>query len=81
MGLVPEGHRFKGTYLDYEPIDYVMISTLYFDWALRHDKEGKIYAFAPFYWDSCCGFTGINEEPQLRELLAALVVEYPRCQN
>lgn len=82
MGLVPEAFRFPGGYPDYSPIDYVMINTLYFDWAMRHDDGGRIYAFAPFYYKSSAdgGMIGFEDMPQVRELLQNLPVEYPRCQ-
>jgi hypothetical protein len=78
MGLVPEAFIAIGGYPDYPPIDYVMINTLYFNWAMEHD-DGSVYAFAPFYYDSPQGMLGFKDMPQVQELLHNLPIEYPRC--
>jgi hypothetical protein len=80
MGLVPEAFIAPGTYINYSPIDYVMINTLYFNWAMEHD-DGSIYAFAPFYYNSSPSgdMIGFKDMPQVRDLLQALPIEYPRC--
>jgi hypothetical protein len=85
MGLVPEAFIIPGA-IEWEPIDYVMINTLYFNWAMEHDGwtndegENKIYAFAPFYYNTYGDMIGFKDMPQVRDLLEALPVEYPRCQ-
>jgi hypothetical protein len=85
MGLVPEAFIIPDA-LEWKPIDYVMINTLYFNWAMEHDGwtnaegENKIYAFAPFYYNTHPGMFGYKDMPQVRDLLEALPVEYPRCQ-
>lgn len=81
IGLVPEAFRFPDGWPDYEPIDYVMINTLYFDWAMRHSHTGRVYAMAPFYYKSMPGMVGFEDMPQTLTLLSNLTVEYPLCKN
>lgn len=89
MGLVPEGHYYPAAGITWSPIDYVMINTLYFDWAFRRQDSGRIYAMAPFLYGPCKGRWGEEdvfcigdpEQVQLHTLLVNLQQEYPLCQE
>jgi hypothetical protein len=77
LGLVPEAHYFPAGGIDWPPIDYVLLSHLFFDFAVRHDR---IYALAPFtWWDARGAFLGMESNPQVAEAYAALAREHPRC--
>jgi hypothetical protein len=80
MGLVPEAFIYGDGQIQNPPIDYVMINTLYFDWAFRHD-DGRVYAMAPFVWHNGDGMIGFKSMPAVRTLLANLVEEYPLCEK
>ena len=80
MGVIPEGHYAPDWGVDWPEIDYVQINTLYFDWALRHQNSGRIFAMAPFQWGPCDAPNKcIADMPKLAGLLADLAAKYPRC--
>jgi len=87
MGLVPEAHYYPDGGIDYSTIDYVMIGTLYFDWAFRHDGElnedgeYKVYAVAPFYWDSGTDMLGMKGNARIAAFYTNVSKEYPLCEN
>ncbi len=80
MGLVPEGHYCPSCGVDWPKQDYVQINELYFDWAMRHDNAGKIFAIAPFIWSGCTAPDKcIKDQPHLVEILSSLAATHPRC--
>lgn len=76
LGLVPEAFMLAGLY--YEQIDYVHIAHLYWAWAMAHD-DGRIYAVAPFYYQSPAGMIGFKDMPDVLQVWTAFSTEYPRC--
>ncbi len=78
MGLVPEAHIIPGA-IDYDPIDYVHLGSLYLDWMFEHHGEGKLYALAPFLWKSYPDMLGMEGNPQVAKFYASITIEYPRC--
>jgi hypothetical protein len=79
MGLVPEAHYYPAAGTIWEPIDYVMIGSLYFDFAMRH--QDRVFALAPFYWKSGPDMLGMEGNPQVAAFYANVTVEYPRCEQ
>lgn len=79
MGLVPEAHYYPAAAIDYEPIEYVMLGSMYLDWMFAHHGEGKLYALAPFAWKSAPDALGMEGNPQIARFYASIQVEYPRC--
>ena len=77
MGLVPEAHYFPAAGIDYEPIDYVMLGSLYLDWAFDH--QDRVFALAPFLWQTYPGMLGMEGNPQVAQFYSAVSIEYPRC--
>lgn len=79
MGLVPEAHYFPAAGIDYDPVDYVHLGSLYLDWAFAH--QDRVFALAPFAWQSYGdAFLGMQGNPQVARFYADITVEYPRCQ-
>ncbi len=83
LGLVPEAFREKGG-ANSSDADLVQIAMLYWEWAMRHDDDGRIYAVAPFHWGPCGGgedtITACAADmPRVVEVYSAMAREYPRC--
>jgi hypothetical protein len=78
MGLVPEAHYYPAAAIDYEPIEYVMLGSLYLAWAFEH--QDRVYALAPFAWKSAPDALGMEGNPQVARFYADITREYPRCE-
>lgn len=81
MGLVPEAFREPGGSKSTD-IELVQLAHLYWDWAMRRDDGGMIYAIAPFRWGPCADDAGnacAADMPQVVEVYSAMAREYPRC--
>jgi hypothetical protein len=84
MGMIPEGHYTVDWGVTHSDYEYSLINRLYFDWAMRHDDDGKIFAMAPFTWGPCKNDKNddmcIADRPSLIETLSTLAADHPRCQ-
>ena len=88
MGLVPQGHYAKTWGVGGTEFDRVFINALYFDWALTHQDEGKIFAFAPFTWGPCRGTNPsdpdqlcIADQPMLSTTIYYWTIINPMCSD
>lgn len=80
MALVPEAHFCPDCGVDWSEEDYKKIASLYFDWAMRNDDTGRIFAIAPFLWSNQSpSFIGLEGQPWLSAHYQALFDAHPRC--
>ena len=84
MGLVPEGHYVPSLGVKWDTDELSLTNALYFDWAMRHDSGGLIFAIAPFRWGPCADSAGnlcIADQPRLVQTISDLAVQHPRCEG
>jgi hypothetical protein len=83
LGMIPEGHYTVNWRVTHSDSDYSFVNRLYFDWAMRHDDDGRIFAMAPFQWGPCKNDLNsdlcIADRPSLVATLTNLAAEHPRC--
>jgi hypothetical protein len=77
MGLVPEAHYYPAGGISWDPIDYVMLGSLYLDFAFKH--QDRVFALAPFAWKTYGDMLGMEGNPQVARFYADITKEYPRC--
>lgn len=83
MGLVPEGHYCPDCGVKWDTDELILTNGLYFDWAMRRDSSGLIFAFAPFAWSfgAAPPNLAISDQPRLVQTLSDLAAQHPRCQG